>query len=538
MEYGFLNTYKFSGIGEENMIFNKKFIIVLLMLLMAGCSSGTSDVNTDERSSKGEVLRVALVTEPPTLDQPMSTASVTRDTARLMFETLLTTDSNYQAVPMLAESIDTSEDGKMYTFHLRKGVKFHNGEEMVAEDVVASMERWMKISSITGAVLEGAKFEAKDKYTVTLQITQPSLLTLDSLATAKVAAAIMPKEVVEAATPEGGVAEYIGTGPYKFVEWKQGQYIQFTKFDDYQPVEAEADGLAGKKEALVDDIHFYIVSDAATRLAGLRTGEYDFAYTIPFDNFDQLKNEKDLYPVFDTYGEMQLLYNENEGLASNVKMRQAINAVLDSDMIMLTSFADDDLYWLQAGYMTDKVRNWASDAGSEFYNQKDPEKAKKLLAETGYNNEEFRIITTRDYPHFYNAAVVIQEQLKEIGVNVKLEFYDTPTLLEKQKNTGVWDAVVTGSSTVTTPSQLLSLSPSFAGGMHDPTITGLLQSIEMAENPEDAKKLWDELQGNAWKEHVPITVLGGYNNLFGASSRVKGITTLSGPIYWNTKIEK
>lgn len=520
------------------MLFDKKFIIVLLMVFLGGCGSGTSDVNTNKSSTEGEVLNVALVTEPPTLDQPMSTASVTRDTARLMFETLLTTDSNYQAVPVLAESIETSEDGKMYTFHLRKGVLFHNGKEMVAEDVVASMERWLAVSSITGAILEGAVFEAKDDYTVTLQTTQSSPFILDALATAKVAAAIMPKEVVEAATPDGGVAEYIGTGPYKFVEWKQGQYIQFTKFDDYQPVEAKADGLAGKKEALVDDIYFYIVSDAATRLAGLRTGEYDFAYTIPFDNYDQLKNDKDLYPVFDTYGEMQLLYNENEGLAANVKMRQAINAVLDSDMIMLSSFADEDLYWLQPGYMTNKVSQWASDAGSEFYNQKDPEKAKKLLEEAGYTNEEFRIITTRDYPHFYNGAIVIQEQLKAIGMNVKLEFYDTPTLLEKQKNIGAWDAVVTGSSTVTTPSQLLALSPTFSGGMHDPTITSLLQAIETSETPQDAKKLWDELQGFAWEEHLPVTVLGGYNNLFGASNRVEGITTLSGPVYWNTKIKK
>ena len=452
-----------------------------------------------------------------------------------MFETLLTTDSNYQAVPMLAESVETSDDGKTYTFHLRTGVKFHNGDEMNADDVVASMNRWMEKSSITGAIFEGATFEAKDENTVVLQLKQPSPLTLDTMASAKMAAAIMPKEIVEAATADG-VAEYVGTGPYKFVEWKQDQYIKFTKFDDYVPVEAKADGLSGKKEALVKDIFFYIVSDASTRLAGLRTGEYDFAYTIPFDNYDQLMNEENLYPVFDTYGEMLVIYNENEGLASNVKVRQAINAALDIDKIMLASFANEDLYWLQSGYMTNKVSNWASDAGSEFYNEKDPEKAKKLLAEAGYTNEEFRIMTTRDYPQFFNAAVVMQDQLKAIGVNVKLELYDWPTLLEKQNNAGVWDAVITGSSTVTTPSQLVSLSPDFAGGMHDPKMTDLLHSIETADNHEDAKKIWDELQGYAWKTHMPITILGGYNNLYGASNKVEGITTLSGPIYWNTTV--
>ena len=266
---------------------------MLLAFLLVGCSSEASSdgSKTDKSSTKGGELRVALVTQPPTLDQPATTATVSRDTARLMFETLLTTDSNYQAVPMLAESVETSDDGKTYTFHLRKGVKFHNGKEMTSEDVVASMYRWMEKSSIIGPV-EGATFEAKDEYTVVLQLTQPSPLTLDTLASAKMAAAIMPKEVVEAATPEDGVAEYIGTGPFKFVEWKQDQLIHFTKFDDYQPVDAKADGLAGRKEALVDDIYFHIVSDASTRLAGLRSGEYDFAYTIPFDNYEQLMTEK------------------------------------------------------------------------------------------------------------------------------------------------------------------------------------------------------------------------------------------------------
>lgn len=102
---------------------------------------------------------------------------------------------------------------------------------MTAEDVVASMNRWLEKSSITGNIFKGATFEATNQYTVVLRLQQPSPLALDTMATAKMAAAIMPKEVVESAPPEG-VTEYIGTGPYKFVEWKQDQYIHFTKFED------------------------------------------------------------------------------------------------------------------------------------------------------------------------------------------------------------------------------------------------------------------------------------------------------------------
>jgi len=514
-------------------------LLLVSLLLIAGCSadqSTSTDDNTDNAGQqKGGVLNVALTSQPPTLDQHISTTTATRDTSRLMFETLLTNDSGYQAVPMLAESIDVSDDSKIYTFKLREGIKFHNGDIMTADDVIASMNRWIEKSPVASPIFDGATFEAEDEYTVILELAQSSSLAMDTMASAKQAAAIMPKEIIETAAADTGVVEYIGTGPYKFVEWKQDQNIHFTKFDDYQSVDAEANGLAGKKEALVDDIYFHMVSDSSTRLSGLLTGEYDFAYSIPADDYDQLKSDPDLEAFLANYGELLMVYNENEGPASNVKMRQAINAALDIDKIMLAAFPHKDLYWLSPGYMTKEVSNWASDAGEEFYDQKDPEKAKELLKEINYNNEEFKLLTTRDYPEFYSSAIVIQEQLKQLGMNVKIEVYDWPTLLEKQNNPGQWDAMIAGSSTVTTPTQLVYISPSFAGGMHDEKIANLLKSIGTSTNHEEAKVLWDELQGHAWENHVPITILGGYNNLYGATNKVKGIESLSGPIYWNVE---
>lgn len=203
--------------------------LIVLIVMIVGCSSGTSNskkATESEVSKEGDVLRVAINASPPTLDQPMDTATATRDTGRLIFETLVTTNEAYQVVPMLAESIET-EDNQTFTFNLRKGITFHNGKEMVAEDVVASMYRWLEKSSITGEIFNEATFEAEDNYTVILKLTQPSTLALDTMASAKQAAAIMPKEIVEAAPPEG-VREYIGTGPFKFAEWKQDQYIHFT----------------------------------------------------------------------------------------------------------------------------------------------------------------------------------------------------------------------------------------------------------------------------------------------------------------------
>src|SRR5690625_346964 len=118
-----------------------------ILLAACGSSSQTEDSAQNQDSSgeqvTGGTLNIAIDAAPPTLDQPTSTAVSSRDTSRLIFETLVTTNSNFEPVPMLAESIDT-EDNKIYTIKLREGILFHNGEEMTSEDVVASMERWLE----------------------------------------------------------------------------------------------------------------------------------------------------------------------------------------------------------------------------------------------------------------------------------------------------------------------------------------------------------------------------------------------------------
>ncbi|RKJ18752.1 ABC transporter substrate-binding protein, partial [Butyricicoccus sp. 1XD8-22] len=125
-----------------------------------------------------------------------------------IFEFFVTFNERYEPVPMLAESIDISEDGKTYTFNLRKGVKFHNGDEMKAKDVVASMERWKEYSSSARATLVDPRFEEVDEYTVKLTVTEPTTLVLGAIANTSHLAGIMPKEIVDAAT-ESGVSEYI-----------------------------------------------------------------------------------------------------------------------------------------------------------------------------------------------------------------------------------------------------------------------------------------------------------------------------------------
>jgi len=514
-------------------------MISISLLIISGCNSDSEPAEGETEGGDDNVsgeLRVAHNAQPPTLDPHMTTAGVTSDMSRIAFETLITVDFDYQPIPMLAESVEESDENKVFTFHLREGVTFHNGKEMTSEDVVASMNRWLEYSGVASEAFDDAQFEEIDEYTVVLELEESSSIALDVLASKEQFAAIMPKEIIDEADAEG-VNELIGTGPFEFVEWAQDQYVHYTKFDDYQLLDSPADGLGGKKEALVKDIYFDIVPDASTRVAGIQTGEYDIAFAIAFENYEQLAGDPNIYldPVY--LSTMDLLYNKRGGLMEDVKMREAVNTALGIDDILQASFDDQELYLVDSGYMSKDIRHWASDAGNEMYNQNDTEKAKQLFEEAGYDGEEIVIMTTRDYEHYYNASVVISEQLEQIGINTSLEVYDWPTIVDRREDPEAWDLFVNGFPFKSDPTQLLQINPEFAGGIEDPTVKDLLDTIRTSPSQEEAQEYWDELQEYAWTEFLPITKLGTFSSIYAVSNNVEGFTVgQMGPMLWNTSV--
>lgn len=511
-------------------------LTLILAFSLAGCSkNGAETSGTKEYKNE---LRVALEAQPTTLDPQMITGSPTKVVMRHVFETLVSLNSEYEPVPMLAESVKMSEDGKLYTFNLRKGVTFQNGKEMKAEDVVASMNRWIQLYDAARKVMgDNAVFKEVDEYTVELVLEQPALGTLGVMATHKQFPAIMPKEIIDAAQPDG-VTDFIGTGPFQYVEWKQDQYIHLKKYDDYKSVDTPADGLAGKKEALVDDLYFDIVTDPSTRLSGLQTGQYDIGLAMDTNNYEQLKNSKNekvhVFPIGDTI----LVYNKKQGVFADKKMRHAVNAAINAQEILEVAFGNEDLYKATSSYMSESQKEWYSDAGKEMYNQANPEKAQKILEEAGYNGEEIRFLTTRDDAYQYKGAVVIKEQLEKIGMNIKLQTVDWATYSGLMKDPSSYDMLTFGITLVTSPSQLSTLGDDRPGYGADPQITELLVKSERATSQEEAKSYWDEAQRLAWEDYLPITQIGEFNYIDATTNKVEGFTDLNGAILWNTKVSK
>src|SRR5699024_9308898 len=131
--------------------------------------------------------------------------------------------------------------------------------------------------------------------------------------------------------------------------------------------------------------------------------------------------------------------NKKEGLMSDPKMRQMVNAAIESDSVMRASFASEDLYTINNSFMNPESATWATDAGKESYNQNDPDRVKELAEEAGYNGETIRLLATRDYDHHYNASIVVKEQLEQAGLTVSLDVFDWPTLLDNREDPSKWD---------------------------------------------------------------------------------------------------
>lgn len=527
-------------------------IILILSLIAAACSKESSPVGSTAPTGSGtasnapasqaptgqeykEELNIALTAQPPTLDTAITVSAVALDTAGNIFEQLYTLNANYEPVPVLAESYERSEDGLTYTFKLRKGVKFHNGKEMKADDVTASMNRWLVTSSRAKVLLVDAKFETVDDYTVKLTVKQATSDILILIASQAQFPSIMPKEIVDSA-PAEGITEYIGTGPYKFAEWKQDQYIHLTRYEDYQSGEGEPSGFYGRKDAPTKDLYFHFVTDHATRIAGVKTGKYDVADSIPIENYDELAADKKLKLLSFPGGALTAFLNTSEGLLKDVKYRQAILAALNDEEIMLASFAKPELYSLAPGYLNVNQVQWSTDAGKEYYNQANEAKAKQLLADAGYKGEEIRLLTTKDYAEMYAATLVIQEQLRKVGFNVKVDTYDFPTFLETKNDRTKWDLFVASTGYQLTPPQLLAVNPDWAG-LNDETVKKALGAIRSAATPEAAKAEWEKLQAYLY-EIGSSTVIGHYNGIVAVSDKLEGFELFEAPVVWNAKIAK
>lgn len=402
----------------------KKYLALLMAIVMifslAACGGGGSEEGDTAVDSS---IVVAVTAEILSLD-PQVNASTPGETVKdQIFEGLVRANEYNEVSPLLAESWEVSEDGLTWTFKLRQGVKFHDGEDFTAADVEASLERYLTNEGSTRAYLYNNIKDVNviDEYTVEIITNTVQANLLNVLAYG--GGAIMSSKSLERSNDEIA-ADPVGTGPYKFKELAPGEYVVVERFDDYW----------GELPDLTE-IKFLTVSETSTRVNMLETGEVDFITGVTKEDIARFENnDKFTIQYADSNRVAQIGFNMTKTPFDNKLVRQAMNYAVDKNAIVegvlggMGTVAKSVLAETTYGF---------SDRGNIY--SYDPEKAKELLAEAGYPNGFDATIYTCDGRYFKDKATVmaVVSQLADVGINLKIEVFDWASYLDVVKT--AWD---------------------------------------------------------------------------------------------------
>jgi peptide/nickel transport system substrate-binding protein len=491
-----------------------------------------------QQPRQGGVLKVAMIGEPPSLDLHWTTAVITQQITWHVFETLYTYDRQFNAIPMLAEGHTVADGGRRYTIALRKGVKFHNGKEMTAADVVASLQRWGRMAGPGKGLFKNVEaVEARDPATVVIHLKAPSALLPLYLGRPNNGAAIMPKEVLDAAG-EGQVKTFIGTGPFRFVEHRPDRHIKLARFADYA-ARTEAPNLyGGRRTAYVDEILFIPVPDVAVRIAGVETGEYHFAQQIKQDQYERIKAMPGVVTsVLKPYGWSTAVINHKQGLLTDRRLRQAVQAALDMEPIMAAGFGHKDFYRLDPGILYQEQPAWHTRAGGELYDQKNRARAAQLLKEAGYAGQPIRWITTKEYEWMYKNALVAKQQLEEAGFKIDLQVVDWATLVQRRNKPELYEIFSTGFTFSVDPAFHTAVDCNWPGWWCLDEKNKLQESLATELDPKKRRAMWERVQ-TLFYEDVGRIKFGDYFPLDIMRTTVKGFQPSPELHFWNIWLEK
>jgi peptide/nickel transport system substrate-binding protein len=507
-------------------------VLAAILTVVAGVPSAFAQ----ETPRMGGILKIASIGEPPTLDIPMSTATLVYEIMWHVNESLFTYDRSFNPIALLAEAHTVSDKGLRHTITLRKGVKFHNGKEMTAADVVPSLRRWGRVASVGRVLWKYVEsVDAKDPYTVVISMKQPSASLIYGLCEA--AAAMYPKESIEAAG-EGPLKEFIGTGPYRFVEHRPDRHIKLARFKDYSARAEPPNGFGGKRTAWLDEILFLTVPDTAVRLAGVETGEYHHAMFIKQDAYDRIKGLPFIESrIVKPRGWAVAVLNHKAGLMTQKKIRQALQAALDMEPIMAGGFGAREFYRLDPSLFFPE-QPWHTTVGAKLYDQRDKDKARRLLKEAGYAGQPLRWVSTREYEFMYKNALVAKQQIEEVGFVVDLQVVDWATLNNRTEKPELWDVFSTGFVFSADPANHVALRCTFNGWWCNEEKERLLAELQVETDVKKRKAVIERIQA-VFYEDVGSVKLGDYFTLDVARRDLRGEFRTAPRLYfWNAWLTK
>lgn len=395
------------------------FILCLFMAVtffITACASketGETVMGGGDKTSVRDDVIFSISSEPTSLDPAQTKDTITYLAIFQMFDTLVREEPDGSLVPGLAESWEVNEDSTELTFKIRQGVKFHNGDTMTVEDVAYSINRAIASPATSAYTSTMDRMEVIDDEHVKLYLKEPYIAIISCLSNASLA--IVSKRAVEEAGDDFA-RNPIGTGPYKYASWSQGERIIMERFDDYF-----------RGPAPIKDLTFRIMPDKSTAAIALEKGEIDVLY---FPNTSDRKHLLSLPNVNYQEGMAATLwyvaFNCRDSVFANEKLRKAVCYALDRDAIIAAGA--DGLGMPMEGCIPANVKFY--DPKFEGY-EYDLEKAKQLMIEAGYADGLNITMKCNQSSQYAKPTEVIQAQLREIGINANIELMERAAYLEE-----------------------------------------------------------------------------------------------------------
>jgi peptide/nickel transport system substrate-binding protein len=385
------------------------------------------------QGGEGRVLRFIPETDVTVLDPVWTTATVTRDHAYLVFDTLYGYDATINVQPQMVSGHTIDAGGTVWTLTLRDGLVFHDGARVVAADAVASIRRWAARSVFGQALIDATdEIAATDDRTIRFRLKHPFPISR-ALANGPV---VMPARIA-ATDPNTQVKEMVGSGPFRFVtdERVPGARVVYAKFDKYVPrPDGVASFTAGPKIVHLDRVEWHVIPDPATAAAALQSGEAEWWGNPSYDLLPKLAAAGLLVKVLGSGGRIGCMrFNHLHPPFDNPAVRRAVLGVIDQTDFMTALAGEDRAYW-KTGVGAFAVESpMASDAGlSVLTGPRDAARAKQDLAAAGYQGERIVVMSQADLPDGAAMAAVGADELQRMGFNVDLQSMDWGTLIQRR----------------------------------------------------------------------------------------------------------
>jgi len=411
----------------------KKTFLASCLIAAAPLLGGTAAFAQDDNKT----LRFIAQADLRVLDPIATTAYITRNHGYMIYDTLFAMDENFAIQPQMVDTFAVSDNKLTYTFTLRDGLKFHDGQPVTSADVIASISRWAQRDALGQKLAEATSgWSAVNDKTFTLTLKKPVAFVFEALGKPSSNVPFIMPERVAKTDPFTNITDPTGSGPFIMLkdEWVPGNKVIYVKNNDYVPRSEPPSWASGGKVAKVDRVEWLYIPDAATAAAALSAGEADWWEQMPPDLIPVLQRNKNVkVENIDPLGSMGLLrFNFLQPPFNNAKMRQAVAMVLSQPNYVLGIAGSMENGRTCYSFFTCGTP-LSTDVGAKIMTgDRNFEKAKALIKESGYNNEKIVIISASDQPIVQSQSLLTTELLRQLGLNVELQAGDWGTLITRR----------------------------------------------------------------------------------------------------------